>query len=109
MLLFGQFNYGETGHPRPDAYRLFTKSSLRTLVTDAGFDIVEEIGIPGAVRQGGRQREALARGDVANPRAPASRVAPRLFAYQFLVVARNRQTTAHILATTRASAYVEAA
>ncbi|MEP6650120.1 MAG: hypothetical protein ABJA74_09425 [Lapillicoccus sp.] len=36
-------------------------------------------------------------------------VATRLFAYQFLVVARNRQTTAHILAATRASAYVEAA
>jgi hypothetical protein len=36
-------------------------------------------------------------------------VAPRLFAYQLLVVARNRRTTAHVLATTRASAYVEAA
>ena len=46
MLLFGQFNYGETGILDRTHTRLFTKSSLRTVVVDAGFDIVEMIGIP---------------------------------------------------------------
>jgi glycosyltransferase involved in cell wall biosynthesis len=107
MLLFGQFNYGETGILDRTHTRLFTKSSLRTLVMDAGFDIVEEIGIPAPFAKVVRS-ERLAQTMSWAHRA-LIRVAPRLFAYQLLVVARNRRTTAHILATTRASAYVEAA
>ena len=108
MLLFGQFNYGETGILDRTHTRLFTKSSLRTLITDAGFDIVEEVGIPAPFAKVVGSERRLARAMSRIHRACIS-VAPRLFAYQFLVVARNRQTTAHILATTRASAYVEAA
>ncbi len=107
MLLFGQFNYGETGILDRTHTRLFTKSSLRTVVTDAGFDIVEEIGIPAPYfKVVGNQALATAMSRI---HGLCARVAPRLFAYQFLLVARNRRTTAHILATTRASAHVEAA
>ena len=108
MLLFGQFNYGKTGILDRTHTRLFTKSSLRTLITDAGFDIVEESGSRRRSQRWSASERRLARAMSRIHRACIS-VAPRLFAYQFLVVARNRQTTAHILATTRASAYVEAA
>jgi glycosyltransferase involved in cell wall biosynthesis len=107
MLLFGQFNYGETGILDRTHTRLFTKSSLRTLVTDAGFDIVEEIGIPAPYSKVVRH-DGLARA-LSRIHGAFAQVAPRLFAYQFLLVARNRRMTAHVLQTTRASAYVEAA
>jgi glycosyltransferase involved in cell wall biosynthesis len=107
MLLFGQFNYGETGILDRTHTRLFTRSSLRRVVTDAGFDIVEEIGIPAPFVKVVRS-QWLAKTMSRTHRA-LIQVAPRLFAYQLLVVARNRRTTAHVLATTRASAYVEAA
>lgn len=107
MLLFGQFNYGETGILDRTHTRLFTRSSLRTLVTDAGFDIVEEKGIPAPYSK------VVSHQGLANVMSRIhtafARVAPPLFSYQFLVVARNRRTTAHVLATTRASADVEAA
>jgi hypothetical protein len=47
MLFIGQFNYGKRGildltHPR-----LFTFSSFERAVQQAGFDIVERVGVPG--------------------------------------------------------------
>ena len=97
-------------NPRPDAY-----AAVHQVVVadpDHGRRLRHRRGGFGSrrrVRRWSCNERRLASRHVPNPLAPASRVAPRLFAYQFLAVARNRQTTAHILATTRASAYVEAA
>jgi glycosyltransferase involved in cell wall biosynthesis len=46
MHLFGQFNYGKKGILDLTHTRLFTFSSLRHLLQESGFVLVEEIGIP---------------------------------------------------------------
>jgi len=45
-LLFGQFNYGKTGILDLDHTRLFTFSSMRRILLDSGYEILEEKGIP---------------------------------------------------------------
>jgi hypothetical protein len=47
MLLLGQFNYGKRGILDMTHTRLFTFTSLRRLVEQAGFRIVETRGVPG--------------------------------------------------------------
>jgi glycosyltransferase involved in cell wall biosynthesis len=47
MLLLGQFNYGKRGILDLTHARLFTFGSLRRLFQQAGFQILEERGIPG--------------------------------------------------------------
>lgn len=47
MLLLGQFNYGKRGILDLTHTRLFTFSSFERAVKQAGFDIVERIGVPG--------------------------------------------------------------
>jgi hypothetical protein len=68
----------------------------------------EEIGTPAPSAKGAGSKRRLARAMSRVHRACIT-LAPRLFAGEFLVVARNRPTTARVLAATRASAYVEAA
>ena len=46
MLMLGQFNYGKRGILDRTHTRLFTFASLRHLLEQAGFEIVEEQGIP---------------------------------------------------------------
>ena len=46
-LLAGQFNYGKRGILDLTHTRLFTFSSFERAVCEAGFDIVERIGVPG--------------------------------------------------------------
>jgi glycosyltransferase involved in cell wall biosynthesis len=46
MLLFGQFNYGERGILDKTHTRLFTFKSLKNLLDESGFDIIETKGIP---------------------------------------------------------------
>ncbi len=46
MLMLGFFNYGERGILDKTHVRLFTFSSLKKLLQEQGFDIIEECGIP---------------------------------------------------------------
>jgi hypothetical protein len=47
MLSIGQFNYGRRGILDLTHTRLFTFSSFERAVKQAGFDIVERVGVPG--------------------------------------------------------------
>jgi glycosyltransferase involved in cell wall biosynthesis/SAM-dependent methyltransferase len=47
MLLIGQFNYGKRGILDLTHTRLFTFGSFERAVKQAGFDIVERVGVPG--------------------------------------------------------------
>ncbi len=49
MLLLGQFNYGRRGILDLTHTRLFTFRSFERAVKQAGFDILERVGVPGAV------------------------------------------------------------
>ena len=49
MLFIGQFNYGRRGILDRTHTRLFTFSSFERAVNQAGFDIVERVGVPGPV------------------------------------------------------------
>lgn len=46
MLLAGQFNYGKRGILDMSHTRLFTFGSFRRAITQAGFDILEVVGVP---------------------------------------------------------------
>lgn len=45
-LLFGQFNYGSRGILDRTHTRLFTYGSFRRLFTQAGFEVVDAVGVP---------------------------------------------------------------
>jgi glycosyltransferase involved in cell wall biosynthesis len=47
MLFIGQFNYGKRGILDLTHTRLFTFSSFERAVRQAGFDIIERVGVPG--------------------------------------------------------------
>jgi hypothetical protein len=47
MLFVGQFNYGKRGVLDMTHTRLFTFSSMRRALQQAGFDILETTGVPG--------------------------------------------------------------
>ena len=47
MLLLGQFNYGKRGILDLTHTRLFTFGSFARMIEQAGFDVVERVGIPG--------------------------------------------------------------
>jgi SAM-dependent methyltransferase len=49
MLLIGQFNYGRRGILDLTHTRLFTFSSFERAVKQAGFDIIETVGVPAPV------------------------------------------------------------
>ncbi len=49
MLLMGQFNYGRRGILDLTHTRLFTFGSFKRAVEQAGFDILEEVGVPAPV------------------------------------------------------------
>jgi glycosyltransferase involved in cell wall biosynthesis len=85
MLLLGQFNYGKRGILDMTHTRLFTFSSLRRLLEQRGFQMIELRGIPAPF--------PLALGDNLLSRFLVAvnnaciRLFPRLFSYQILVVA----------------------
>lgn len=91
MLAFGQFNYGKAGILDRTHTRLFTFRSLRRLLTDAGFRIVEIRGVPGpfpkVLGDGVLGRIALAVNQA------FIRVSKTLFSYQIFVVA---ECTPHV-------------
>ncbi|MGE0756972.1 MAG: glycosyltransferase [Pirellulaceae bacterium] len=98
MLLLGQFNYGKRGILDMTHTRLFTIGSFRRLLRDYGFHIESLRGFGPPIR------------DQISSRFPYSwidgtlgwlaRVWPRLFAFNFLVVARRRPSLDETLAAT---------
>jgi len=86
MLLLGQFNYGKRGTLDFTHTRLFTFSSLKRLLDDAGFNIIELRGIPAPF--------PLAMGNNWFARALLKlnllliKVSKSFFSYQIAVVAR---------------------
>ncbi len=84
MLLFGQFNYGKRGILDLTHTRLFTFGSLRRLLEQAGFRVLERKGVPApfplAVGPGRFGRLLLALNKL------AIRLGRRLFSYQMYFV-----------------------
>ena len=107
MLLFGQFNYGQTGILDRTHTRLFTFRTLRRLMRDAGFQIQVVKGIPAPIPK--------AIGDSVLSRTllwlnqALIRISPGLFSYQIFVIATVTPDVAYVLASTRASAEAAAA
>jgi glycosyltransferase involved in cell wall biosynthesis len=95
LLLAGQFNYGKRGILDLTHRRLFTFATLRRLLEGAGFEIIEEHGVPApfplAVGSGLAGRAAL----VAN--RAAVKVRKQVFAYQALVIARPLPSLGYLL------------
>ncbi len=100
-LLFGQFNYGKRGILDMDHARLFTFKSLRRALSNSGYEIVEEHGIPAPY--------PLAIGDNRLSRflLTINRLlilfSKGLFAYQMAFVARPLPTLEHLLDDAQAS------
>jgi glycosyltransferase involved in cell wall biosynthesis len=107
MLLFGQFNYGQTGILDRTHTRLFTFRTLRRLLRDSGFQIQVMKGIPAPIPK--------AIGDTRLSRALLRlnqmliRISPGLFSYQIFVMATITPDVAYVLSSTRASAETTAA
>jgi 2-polyprenyl-3-methyl-5-hydroxy-6-metoxy-1,4-benzoquinol methylase len=107
MLLFGQFNYGQTGILDRTHTRLFTFATMRRLMRDGGFQIQVMKGIPAPIPK--------AIGDSALSRAllwlnqTLIRISPGLFSYQIFVSATVTPDAAYVLASTRASITAAAA
>jgi 2-polyprenyl-3-methyl-5-hydroxy-6-metoxy-1,4-benzoquinol methylase len=98
MLLFGQFNYGKRGILDATHTRLFTFRSLRELLQQAGYNIVETRGIPAPIPK--------ALGDNLPARlllrlnATLIRVCRGLFSYQIFMRAEAKPTVNNLLAET---------
>jgi len=94
-LLLGRFPYAERGILDITHTRLFTRSSLLTLLKDCGYriDKVRPVPVPFETVVGGRMGKFL--GFLA---AVAARVWPTLFAFQFLVTCRPQLSVAQVLA-----------
>jgi 2-polyprenyl-3-methyl-5-hydroxy-6-metoxy-1,4-benzoquinol methylase len=96
MLLLGQFNYGRKGILDLTHRRLYTIASFQRLLHDAGFEveevrgfgppILDEVGDSAPLRLLDRLASWLAW------------LWPSLFAYQFLLVARRRDSVEELLA-----------
>ena len=113
MLLLGQFNYGKRGILDVTHKRLFTLSSLRRLLEQRGFQVIESRGIPAPF--------PLALGDNRFSRlllaanSACLRLLPSIFSYQVLVVAEPKPSLELLLqhavdeSTARADAMASAA
>ncbi|HUR35893.1 MAG TPA: bifunctional glycosyltransferase/class I SAM-dependent methyltransferase [Vicinamibacterales bacterium] len=99
MLALGQFNYGKAGILDRTHTRLFTFRSLRRLLVDAGFQIVELRGVPAPFPK------VLGRGRLGRMAMAVNgfliRVSRTLFSYQMFVVARSTPHVDFILAHSR--------
>ena len=94
-LLLGRFNYAERGILDVTHKRLFTRSTLRRSLEESGYTIERSVpvGVPFETVIGGRLGRMLESiGSI------AARAWPRLFAFQFLVVARPRPGVRQLLA-----------
>ena len=98
MLLLGQFNYGKRGILDLTHRRLLTFASLRRLLEQGGFKVLEVYSIPApfplALGSGwlGRSMVAI--------NAILGKLFKGLFSYQILMVAEPRPTVGHLLERT---------
>lgn len=95
MLIMGQFNYGSRGILDKTHKRLFTYSSIRRLFHQAGFDLIEEDGIPAPFPL------AIGNGAVASLLLKVNnaliRISRTLFAYQIFLIAKPRPSLEYLL------------
>jgi glycosyltransferase involved in cell wall biosynthesis len=95
MLLIGQFNYGKAGILDRTHTRLFTFRSLRQLLGETGFRIVEIRGVPApfpkVVGHGALGRMALAMNQL------LIRVSKTLFSYQIFAIAEGTPSVDFLL------------
>lgn len=100
MLLFGQFNYGRRGILDRTHTRLFTFGSLRELLDQAGYRVLEVAGIPAPFPKALGARWLWLGRVLLQLNALLLRICPGLFAYQILVRARAQPTVPHLLRET---------
>jgi 2-polyprenyl-3-methyl-5-hydroxy-6-metoxy-1,4-benzoquinol methylase len=97
MLLLGQFNYGKRGILDLTHTRLFTFRSFERAVCQAGFDIVEKVGVPGpfplALGNNFLSRALMAINKV------LIRVSRGLFSYQMFLRVRPQPSLDYLLRT----------
>lgn len=111
MLFFGQFNYNKRGILDLTHTRLFTFSSLRRLMKEAGFTIERERGIPAPVPLAVKSK--FWQNVLMKAQALLIKVGRGLFSYQMLMVVRPLATIETLTASmhqhsARKSALVEA-
>ena len=98
MLAFGQFNYSRKGILGLGHRRLFTFKSLRALLEQAGYQVIEERGVPApfplALGRNAWSRMLL------KVNAGLIRVSKGLFAYQVCIRARALPDSRHLLRET---------
>jgi hypothetical protein len=95
MLLLGQFNYGKRGILDITHTRLFTFGSLRRLLRQAGFEILETRGVPApfplAIGDNWISRSLLAINQL------LIRLSRGLFSYQIFMRVRPERTIESLL------------
>ena len=101
-LLFGQFNYGKRGILDLTHTRLFTVYSFKKLLANAGFVIEEVKGFGPPIRDMVGASATLRAIDTTS--GTLARAWPRMFAFNFLVVAQKADELDDIYERTRASA-----
>ena len=95
MLLLGQFNYGSRGILDRTHSRLFTFSSLRNLLLQAGFNVLEEKGIPAPfplVVENRVLSNALLKLNIA-----LNWLSQSVFAYQIFIMAKPSPSLSYLL------------
>jgi glycosyltransferase involved in cell wall biosynthesis len=100
-LLLGQFNYGKRGILDLTHTRLFTVYSFKKLLANAGFVIKEVKGFGPPIRDMVGESAKLRTIDTTS--GALARVWPRMFAFNFLVVAQKADELDDIYERTRAS------
>jgi glycosyltransferase involved in cell wall biosynthesis len=100
-LLLGQFNYGKRGILDLTHTRLFTVYSFKKLLANAGFVIKEVKGFGPPIRDMVGESAKLRAIDATS--GTLARVWPRMFAFNFLVVAQKADELDDIYERTRAS------
>jgi hypothetical protein len=100
-LAAGQFNYGKRGILDLTHTRLFTIYSFKKLLANAGFVIKEVKGFGPPIRDMVGESTVLSTADTTS--AALARVWPRLFAFNFLVVAEKADELDDIYERTAAS------
>jgi glycosyltransferase involved in cell wall biosynthesis len=101
-LLLGQFNYGKRGILDLTHSRLFTIYSFRKLLANAGFEIRAVRGFGPPIRDMVGQNRVLRGADASA--ATLARWWPRLFAFNFLVIAQKEEELDDIYDRTARSA-----
>jgi glycosyltransferase involved in cell wall biosynthesis len=101
-LMLGQFNYGKRGILDLTHRRLFTVYSFRKLLINSGFVIREIHGFGPPIRDMVGKSLVLRAADTAS--GVLARWWPRMFAFNFLIVAQKEDELADIYERTEASA-----